>query len=474
MPKNTEEEEKGKEGIFERSWSKLGSAWWEIFRVSKKSQHSVELDPDDWRSQIEACLSKQGGEVSARKRAADLARSYLSFSPEQRLEFLTILSREYGADGDLVEGAVEALKNAKEEADIETARHDLRLALEPARVKLLREFNTLHSGPRFLVELRSELLSLKKEHPHLAPLEMDLKELLKSWFDVGFLELQSINWNSPASLLEKLSRYEAVHRVRGWSDLKNRLDTDRRCFAFFHPCMKDEPLIFIEVALVKGLSDQIQALLNEKAVVLESDEADTAIFYSISNAQKGLVGISFGNFLIKQVVNLLRRDLPNLKQFATLSPIPGFLKWFQSELASGEFRLLPSELKVLGKLIGDEEPIPFVAKTLESTRWSRDEKLSEALKPILLRNCAHYLLQVKRRKMQTAANPVAHFHISNGARMEQLNWMGDTSLKGLQESAGIMINYLYRLDRIEDYHEDYSSKGKINASKKVLSLQTKK
>ncbi|EDY81063.1 Malonyl-CoA decarboxylase superfamily [Verrucomicrobiia bacterium DG1235] len=473
MVKKAEGSEGSKESFLGSTWQGLRSAWNEIVRVSTRADTNGDANPDNIREQIKACLAQKGGEVSARNRAATLARAYLDFSPEERLEFLRILNNEFGADADLVAGAVDELQMATEVEEIETARYRLRLALEPARVKLLQEFNTLQSGPRFLVELRRELIELKREHPELASLERDLKELLRSWFDIGFLDLRSINWNSPASLLEKLGRYEAVHRMRGWQDLKNRLDSDRRCFAFFHPCMQDEPLIFIEVALVKGLANQIQGLLNEKASAMEPDEADTAIFYSISNAQKGLVGISFGNFLIKQVVDCLRRELPNLKRFATLSPIPGYVNWLRAELAKGAIQLLPTEVKKLKPVAGEVKPIEFVEKALETSRWIRDEAQSEALKPVLLRLCATYLLSVKRSGMQTAANPVAHFHLSNGARMEQLNWMGDTSSKGMQESAGIMINYLYRLDRIDVYHEDYRSKGKINASKAVVGLMGK-
>lgn len=466
-------ESNSRDGILGSTWLGLQLAWREIVRVSTRANTAGDSDPETIRSQFRACLAQKGGEVSARNRAAGLARSYLGFLASERLEFLKILNNEFGADGDLIAEAVDLLQDASDEAGIELARYRLRKALEPARVQLLREFNTLHSGPRFLVELRRELIELKEKHPDLSALERDLKELLRSWFDVGFLDLRSINWNSPASLLEKLGRYEAVHKVRSWRDLKNRLDTDRRCFAFFHPCMPHEPLIFIEVALVEGLAVQIQDLLDEKAPVLEPEEADTAVFYSISNAQKGLVGVSFGNFLIKQVVNRLRRELPNLKRFATLSPIPGYMNWLKSELAAERVVLLPSEAKALKRLAGEAEPVEVMANALESTGWQRDAGLCEGLKPVLLRQCALYLQQAKRASRGTAADPVAHFHLSNGARMEQLNWMADTSTKGLQESAGIMINYLYRLDRIENYHEDYHSNGKINASKTVFAMQGK-
>lgn len=462
---------KNKESLFGNALQNLRTAWREIVRVSTKPDTSDVTDPENLRSQIDDCLAQKGGAVSARARAADLARNYLGLSEEQRLEFLRVLSCDYAADSTQISQAINRLEQASETEAIEAARHQLQRALEPSRLHLLREFNTLQSGPRFLVELRQDLLKFKKQNPELAPLERDLRGLLRSWFDVGFLELQSINWNSPASLLEKLGRYEAVHRVRNWLDLKNRLDIDRRCFAFFHPCMREEPLIFIEVALVQGLASQIQELLDPSARVLESDEADTAIFYSISNAQQGLVGISFGNFLIKQVVGKLRQELPNLKRFSTLSPIPGFLKWLKTELSEGRVTLTPQESKKLKAAGTTPSSVEFLQHAATSTAWIRDPKLSEALKPILTRLCATYLLQAKRKpEALQAADPVAHFHLTNGARVEQLNWMGDTSAKGLAESAGIMVNYLYRLDRIDSYHEDYQSRGKINASKPVRSL----
>ncbi|MDQ8203572.1 malonyl-CoA decarboxylase [Pelagicoccus sp. SDUM812003] len=460
----------GKEGLFGSALQNLRSAWREIVRVSRKSDTPDISNPENLRAQIEACLEKKGGDVSARHRAAELARAYLAFPPAKRLAFLRVLSSEYGADADLIAGAVAGLDAATSAEEVETARYRLRQALEPARLNLLREFNTLQSGPRFLVQLRKDLIDFKKEHPELGPLERDLRELLRSWFDIGFLEMQSITWNSPASLLEKLGRYEAVHRVRSWLDLKNRLDIDRRCFAFFHPCMREEPLIFIEVALVKGLAVQIQELLDEKAEVLESDEADTAIFYSISNAQKGLVGISFGNFLIKQVVAKLRQELPNLKRFATLSPLPGFARWLARELEVENVSLRPGELKKFKALGLEESPLQLLAQVAQSGKWARDASVCEALKPVLLRLCADYLLNAKRKGGAKAADPVAHFHLTNGARVEQINWMGDTSGKGMQESAGLMVNYLYRLDRIDRFHEDYQSRGKINASKSVKGL----
>ena len=470
MAKTKKAKAPAQEGIFNSALHNLSRVWKEIARLSVRNGKQEDTSPESLRLQIDACLNNQGGEVSARARAAKLARSYLDFDEETRLVFLQILAKDFGLDKAKVSQAFEALDESTNEEEIEENQRALRRALEPARVALLRKFNTLQSGPRFLVELRRELLDRRKSHPELRFLERDLKELLKSWFDVGFLDLRSINWNAPASLLEKLGHYEAVHRVRSWHDLKNRLDADRRCYAFFHPCMPDEPLIFVEVALVNGLADQIQALLDEDAVVLDPNEADTAIFYSISNTQLGLAGISFGNFLIKQVVDRLRHEQPNLRQFATLSPIPGFKRWMEKSIKQEELDLVPAEKKKLKSITDGEVTAKQVVKLLGSVRWAKDEKLSEILKPILMRYCALYLLKAKRGDGLRALDPVAHFHLSNGASVQRINWLADTSGKGLRESAGLMVNYLYRLDRIEKQHEDYSGNGTITASAAVTGL----
>jgi malonyl-CoA decarboxylase len=323
--------------------------------------------------------------------------------------------------------------------------------------------------------MRAQLLEWSRDDPLMSALEADLKSLLKSWFDVGFLELRRITWDSPASLLEKLIAYEAVHAIRGWQDLKDRLDSDRRCFAFFHPRMPDEPLIFVEVALVTGMSGNVQTLLDEAAPVQDPQTADTAIFYSISNAQKGLAGISFGNFLIKRVVDNLTAEFPNLKDFATLSPIPGFRRWLNAELVKeeteeGEGVLTASERSRVAELFADPDLImpergDGLQALLDQPGWQRDDAALKVLKPILLRLCATYLVDVKSGRR--ARDPVAHFHLSNGARMERLNWLADTSVNGLRQSAGMMINYRYKLAEIEANHEAYTGDGKINTSSQV-------
>ncbi len=272
---------------------------------------------------MDACLKDNGGEVAARTRAAELGVRFLELNDAGRVRFLGLMADNYAVDEVRLTQAIESWL-AADSGERVTLEEELRNALEPPRMKLLTQFNELPQGVKFLVDMREELLRLRREHPKLAPLEADLKRLLSAWFDVGLLQMEEINWRSSAELLEKLIAYEAVHAIKSWNDLKNRLDSDRRCFAFFHPNMPEEPLIFVEVALVKGMANNVQELLDETAPLEDIGLADTAIFYSISNAQKGLAGISFGNFLIKRVVNKLQREFPQLKRYATLSPIPGF------------------------------------------------------------------------------------------------------------------------------------------------------
>ncbi|MBY0329181.1 MAG: malonyl-CoA decarboxylase, partial [Acetobacteraceae bacterium] len=343
-------------GFFDRALRRVSNLWRDM------AERVVGSEPDETiTDQMRACLDGRGGEVSARNRAAKLAQAYLALDPVGREEFLLGLAG-FDADDGAVQRAMEAVAAAGADPEARlAARARLRRALEPPRIRLLTQFTTIPDGMKFLVDLRAELLRLRDADPLLAGLEADLKGLLANWFDVGFLELRRIDWNSPAALLEKLVQYEAVHRIRTWRDLKNRLDSDRRCYAFFHPRMPDEPLIFVEVALVKGLSDSVQRLLDEKAPVLDAREADTAIFYSINNCQRGLDGISFGNFLIKRVVGLLGEDLPNVKAFATLSPIPGFLRWLQGRLAGADGPALLTEEEAAALRAAAPPPLPLPA-----------------------------------------------------------------------------------------------------------------
>jgi len=379
---------------------------------------------------MDACLKDNGGEVAARTRAAELGRRFLELNDVGRVRFLSLMADNYSVDETRLTQAIESWL-AAEAGQRVVLEAELRNALEPPRMKLLTQFNELPQGVKFLVDMRAELLRLRREHPKLVPLEADLKRLLSAWFDVGLLQMEEINWRSSAELLEKLIAYEAVHAIQGWNDLKNRLDSDRRCFAFFHPNMPEEPLIFVEVALVKGMANNVQELLDESAPLEDIRLADTAIFYSISNAQKGLAGISFGNFLIKQVVKTLQQEFPQLTQFATFSPIPGFCRWLESIEPAQESSLL-------------------------------DEGVASRSPEHLQKMAAHYLSKEKQSRNQNyARDPVAHFHLSNGAQIERLNWMADASENGMKQSAGMMVNYLYELPQIETRSQGYSAEGKV-------------
>jgi malonyl-CoA decarboxylase len=463
------------EGVFDRTLTNLRSAWRDIALSARgvlTRTPRPELSSDDigrLHEQMLSCLDGRGGEVTARARAADLGRTYLLLDGQGRERFLGLLAREFDVDRGAIDRCCAALAEADGPDERAAAERKLRNALEPPRITLLRQFNALPEGVKFLVDRRAELLDLGQHDPLLRGLEEDLKRLLANWFDIGFLELKRIGWESPAALLEKLMVYEAVHEIRSWTDLKNRLEADRRCFAFFHPRMPDEPLIFVEVALVAGMAGEINALLDEAAPIGDPQAADTAIFYSISNCQHGLAGISFGDFLIKRVVDALASDLPRLKVFATLSPVPGFRAWLdrQSEAAPGSL-LLPAERNAI-EALGDGSGERDLPALLDRRGWQAEPQLAAALREPLLRLCARYLLR-ERAPSGRALDPVAHFHLSNGARVERLNWQGDVSAKGLQQSAGIMVNYLYRLGDIEANHEAYRGEGRVVASGAIRNL----
>ncbi len=459
--------------FFDRTISRFRRAW-RLGGKGRGLKHGVtpglsDVDVKRLRRQIDACLERRGGEVSARARAAELGELYLTLNEAGRRRFLVTLARDYDTDPKEVDRAIEARSQAKTPEEKRQAELNLRSVLVPPRIRLLRQFNELAQGVKFLVDMRAELAALAEDRPYLEALDRDLYDLLKSWFDVGFLNLKRITWETPASLLEKLIEYEAVHEIRSWDDLKNRLEADRRCYAYFHPRMPDEPLIFVEVALVTGISNNIQTLLDQFAPSEDPDRADTAIFYSISNCQRGLAGISFGNFLIKRVVDDLAKELPNVKNFATLSPIPGFTRWLKNS-APGELeaRLTESEVKVLSALTEAESASQALLKIIETPRWYNDDAIAGAIEPVLTGLCARYLINA--RKGKRARDRVAHFHLSNGASIERINWLADTSERGMAQSAGMMVNYRYRLDQIERNHEAYTGEGLVTAASGVRKL----
>ena len=463
----------------EKALGRLKNAWRDVAGPSAIGAAPVrplrpDLPAEDGqrvREQMRACLEAVGGEVSARARAAELGRSYLSLNETGRMRFLRLLAEDFDTDGDAVDAAIGRVQAARDPEARRKAEQGLRRALDAPRLRLLTQFNALSEGVKFLVDMRAELLHLLRTERDstLASLDVDLRGLLASWFDIGFLELRRITWSSPAALLEKLAAYEAVHAIQSWQDLKHRLDSDRRCFAFFHPRMPDEPLIFVEVALVNGLAGDVGVLLDETLPSADARRADTAIFYSISNAQAGLAGISFGNFLIKRVVDQLRVEFPQLRTFSTLSPIPGFRRWLDG---AGEGALAifgAGDWAALHALPARVDDVQGLRALLATPDWQDDSRVADALKGPLTRLCAQYLLEA-RRPRGGALDRVAHFHLSNGARVERINWMGDRSPKGLKDSAAMMVNYLYDLDDIEANHEAYTTHGQIAASPAVLAL----
>ena len=388
------------------------------------------------------------GEASGTALASEIVDRYLDLPPDRRLEALARLDSDFAPD---TAGISDAARGFLSSPTQESYR-DLAIAMETPRLELFRRLNMAPGGTAAIVDMRRLLLSRIRGAPELRGLEYDLRHLLSSWFNRGFLQFERIDWRTPAIVLEKLIAYEAVHEIGGWDDLRRRLAEDRRCFAFFHPALPDEPLIFVQVALTRGLTARIRDLIEAPFDGAGDEKPGTAIFYSISNCQEGLAGISFGNFLIKQVVDALQTELPHVAQFATLSPVPGFRDW-------------------LGGLAGQDLPDPVLADAREipdGGAWYGDEAVRERLRPVLTRLCATYLLTAKRG--DRPADPVARFHLGNGASIERINWEADLSARGLEQSFGIMVNYLYDPARIISNHEAFAGDGRIAASGAVSKL----
>jgi len=399
------------------------------------------------------------GEVSGAALARDAVAAYQALKPPGREEFFDVLARDFAPSPEAIGKAADAYRFDP------TPENLIRLqeTIETARQELFRRLNMAPGGTGALVAMRHEMLQGLKTHPDWRAVDADLLHLFRSWFNRGFLRLERIDWRTPAIVLEKLIQYEAVHEVQGWSDLRRRVEGDRRCFAFFHPQLRDEPLIFIEVALTRGISAQVQPLLAIDAPVAPAAEADCAIFYSITNCQEGLRGISFGNLLIKQVAEELKRELPQLKTFATLSPIPGFRRWLDSTEARVQLSVGPNAEQRLAMLSAVEKPDWHVGTNADPAQ--------EALQKLLMRLCAWYLTRAK--KDGAPLDAVARFHLGNGAALERLNWLGDTSESGMLRSAGLMVNYVYRLDDVERNHERYFSDHAVVASRAVEKLARK-
>jgi malonyl-CoA decarboxylase len=415
--------------------------------ATQATTHNATPSALDHAKQLAATLLSERGEASGAFVARELHNALGKLDADDRHSFQRYLTTDFQPDRAALRVAAERyLADPTAEAAAAVAQ-----AADPPRQELLRRMNMASGGTGTLIIMRSEITARLKDEPELKLLDADLKHLFASWFNRGFLELRRIDWQSPAAVLEKLIAYEAVHEIKGWADLRRRLAPDRRCFAFFHPALPGEPLIFVEVALVEGLATSMPPLLaqdvDEAAARAQAARADTAIFYSISNCQDGLRGISFGNFLIKQVVEELLAEFPQLKRFSTLSPIPGFRRWLTQRLASEGNK----DAALLSELARDG--------------WWNDPAESERLRPTLMRLCATYLTQSP--SYGNRIDPVARFHLGNGARLERVNWLGNTAPRAIQESFGIMVNYLYDPDSIENNHEAFVHDGTIVRSADV-------
>jgi len=411
---------------------------------------SSEAKPDgaELIALCEALLSGRG-EASGTAMAREVLDRYHTLDDAERLAFFETLTRNFGPDREKLAEAIESWRAQPSDEDAS----DLHFASEPRRQELIRRLNRAPGGTSELVAMRADLLRLMNDHRDLAAFDRDVVHLLSSWFNRGFLVLRRIDWSTPANILEQIIRYEAVHEIHDWNDLRRRIDpVDRRCYAFFHPALVDEPLIFVEVALTEQIPGAIAPLLAADRQPVPVERARTAVFYSISNTQRGLGGISFGSFLIKQVVEELRRELPKLDNFVTLSPVPGFMQWLK------QANDVP---------VSDEDRT--LLENLDKPDWFKDAELGAQLRAVLEPLAAHYFLKARTPKGRLI-DSVARFHLGNGARLERIDWMGDLSPKGLRESAGIMVNYLYRLEDIEKNHEAYANQGEVIASSAVKRL----
>ncbi len=403
-------------------------------------------------SVIELCerLMSSRGEASGVALANEVIAGLSALERSERLRFFEILAAKFAPSTEAVAAA-----SAGYVAD-PSAEALVRLldAVEPPRQELFRRINLAAGGTRALVELRRQLLPYLRDRPALRAVDHDLSHLFGSWFNRGFLTLKPIDWQTPASVLEKIIRYEAVHAINGWDDLRRRLQPpDRRCFAFFHPALADEPLIFVEVALTDNVPDGIADVLREDRDLVPEERRTVAVFYSISNCQEGLRGISFGNFLIKQVVEDLLIGVPTLKKFVTLSPVPGFRGWLANQSAAQP----------------DRSDIAAALQLLTAPDWSTNPETAARAKAALMPLAAEYFLAGTRPDGQPV-DTVARFHLGNGASLDRINWLGDVSEKGLREGAGLMVNYLYDPGAIEENHEAYVNGGRIAASRAVRSL----
>ncbi|MCU7611434.1 malonyl-CoA decarboxylase [Anaplasma capra] len=414
-------------------------------------------DMEKLLGKMQECVSPRGGEVKARHNTISLGNLYLHLSDVGKAKFLRMLNDQFNSSREDIERKIHEYVNNSDPKFEEKLKFELISVLMSPRLAILKQFMSLSEGVKFLVDMRADIVSLIRKGEDLLALERDLKSVLSSLFDVGLLDLHQITWDSPASLLEKLIFYEAVHAISSWDDLHYRLDSDRRCFAFFHYKMPGEPLIFVEVALVDTVAGSVQALLDGNVPKKDPADAKVAVFYSISNTQVGLSGINLGNFLIKRVVEKLSSEFCNLKIYVTLSPVPGFVQWLQS---------LTQDEEVILQKLGITQTLDGIKSLVDEV--GEYENLLPSVQEVFLKLCAYYLVNAKRGNR--VLDQVAHFHLSNGASIRRLNWMADKSEKGLAGSMGIMVNYYYEIAKIDDNHESYVVHGKVISSKEVMAL----
>ena len=411
------------------------------------------VDATRSESLIELCehLLSGRGEASGVALAREILLRYAELTTGPRIAFFEALAQRFGSDPARMEQAIAAWR---ERPSDETAA-EVHAASEPRRQELFRRLNLAPGGTAALVRMREQLMeALPHREADLGPVDDDFVHLFSSWFNRGFLVLRRIDWSTPAIILEKIIRYEAVHEIRDWEDLRRRIDPpDRRCYAFFHPALIDEPLIFVEVALTREIAGAVGPILATQRETLDADKARTAVFYSISNCQRGLTGVSFGSFLIKQVVEEISRELPRLSTFVTLSPVPSFTAWLKRERADETSVALNT---------ADKEALA----ALDDPGWRFNVETVEQVREPLLRAAAWYFLRARNAR-GTPVDPVARFHLGNGARLERINWMADDSEKALAQAYGLMVNYLYDLDEIEKNHEAYAEGRVVVASNAV-------
>jgi malonyl-CoA decarboxylase len=413
--------------------------------ASARSENLVEL--------CEHLLSGRG-EASGVALAREILTGYGTLTIGPRIAFFEALAQRFGIDKTRMEQAVDAWRASPSDA---TAT-EVHAASEPRRQELFRRLNLAPGGTAALVRMREQLMDSLDHREDLRAADDDFVHLFSSWFNRGFLVLRRIDWSTPAIVLEKIIRYEAVHEIRGWDDLRRRIDPpDRRCYAFFHPALVDEPLIFVEVALDREIPGAIAPILaSGRQQFIEPDKARIAVFYSISNCQRGLSGVSFGNFLIKQVVEEICRELPKLTTFVTLSPVPDFARWLDGELKAES----PSAISANDRV---------VFELLERPHWWTDPEIFSQLEDPLMRAAAWYFVRARNAR-GGLVDPVARFHLGNGARLERINWLSDTSERAIAQGYGVMVNYLYDLDDIEKNHEAYAEGPTVVASGAVQRL----